>query len=92
VKPPAFPSPPSRTLTTVAVGFLLLDGVLLGWAGLDLGRPWLVGAAGVCVAAALLVVGVWRRYRRTLQELEDARREMKQDVESLRDLLDRTPR
>ncbi len=78
---------PSRTLTTLAVGFLLLDAALLAWAGVGLRRPWLVVGAGVCMAAGCLVLLAWRRYRRTVAELEEARREMKQEVESLRELL-----
>jgi len=34
-----------------------------------------------------VVVVAWRRYRRTLLELEDARRDMKREVEALRELL-----
>src|SRR2546427_259225 len=34
--------PPSRALTTFAVGFLVLDGLLLGYGGLSLHRPPLV--------------------------------------------------
>jgi hypothetical protein len=83
VNPPAS----SRAITAFAVGFLLLDGALLAWAGIGLRRPWLLVAAGVCVATGLLVIAAWRRYRRTLVELEDARREMKQEVELLRELL-----
>ena len=78
---------PSRTLTTVAVGFLLLDAVLLSLAGVMFDRPLLLVPAGVCAGAAALVVLGWRRYRRTLAELEEARRDMKREVESLRELL-----
>lgn len=81
------PSISSRTLTAVAVGFLLLDAALLAWAGVGLRRPWLVVAAGICVATGALVIVAWRRYRRTLAELEDARRAMKQEVEEIRALL-----
>lgn len=79
---------PRRTLTTFAVGFLLLDAVLLGLAAVAAARPLLFIPAGVCAGAAVLVVVAWRRYRRTLAELADARREMKQEAESLRELLD----
>ena len=85
--PPATPSTPSRTLTTVAVGFLLLDAVLLGYSGLALGRRWLVVWGVVCFIAAVLVVLGWRRYRRALSDLERARREMRAEVESIRQLL-----
>jgi len=38
------------------------------------------------VAAGLVVLG-WRRYRRALAELEQARRELRDEAESIRDLL-----
>lgn len=79
--------PASRTLTTFTVGFLLLDGVLLGYSGLALGRRMLVFWGVVCLLASALVVVGWRRYRRAMSELERARREMRSEVESLRELL-----
>jgi hypothetical protein len=83
VKTPA----PSRVLTTAAVGFLLLDAVLFALAAIAFGRLLLLVPAAVCAAGGGLVVLAWRRYRRTLLELEDARREMKHEVEALRELL-----
>ena len=77
----------SRTPTTLAVGFLSLDALLLGYAGLIGDRPLLVAAGAACGVGAVLVVAAWRRYRRTLAELEDARRDMKREVASIRDLL-----
>jgi len=77
----------SRTLTTFTVGFLLLDGLLLGYSGLALGRWMLVFWGGVCLLAAALVVVGWRRYRRAMSELERARREMRAEVASIRELL-----
>lgn len=79
---------PSRALTTVAVGFLLLDAVLFAIAGFAAARPLLFIPAGLCAAVAGLVIFAWRRYRRTLAELADARREMKREAESIRELLD----
>lgn len=79
--------PPSRTPTTLAVGFLLLDAVLFALAAIAFRRPLLLLPAAVCAAAGALVVLAWRRYRRTLLELEEARREMKREVEALRQLL-----
>src|SRR5207248_5260559 len=64
------PRTPSRALTTFAVGFLLLDGVLLAYSGLVLHRTMLVVWGGACIVAAGLVVLGWRRYRRALAELE----------------------
>lgn len=81
-------SRPSRTLTTLAVGFLLLDAVLFGLAAMAAARPLLFIPAAICAAAAAVVVIAWRRYRRTLAELVDARREMKEEAESIRELLD----
>ncbi len=78
---------PSRTPTTLAVGFLSLDALLLGYAGFTGGRPLLVVAGAACGLGAVLVIAAWRRYRRTLAELEDARRDIKREVASIRDLL-----
>jgi hypothetical protein len=78
---------PSRTPTTLAVGFLSLDALLLGYAGVVWNRPLLVAAGGVCALGVVLVVAGWRRYRRTLAELEAARRDIKEEVASIRELL-----
>jgi hypothetical protein len=74
----------TRAVTIFAVGFLTLDAVLFGLVGRYV---W----AAVCGAAALLVIFGWRRYRRAMAELADARREMKREVESLRELLHSRP-
>ncbi len=78
---------PSRALTTFAVGFLALDGLLLGYSGFSLERPLLVVWGGVCLVGAVLVVLGWRRYRRAMADIERARKEMRAEVESIRDLL-----
>ena len=70
----------TRGVTILAVGFLLLNAVLL--ALID-HFVW----AGICVVVAGLVVLGWFRYRRAMAELAEARKEMKREVESLRDLL-----
>jgi len=70
----------TRGVTIVAVGFLLLNAVLLAMIN---HYVW----AGVFGVAAVLVVVGWFWYRRRLQELADARKEMKREVESLRALL-----
>src|SRR4029077_6678990 len=89
---PARPAPTgalmvSRAPTTFAVGFLLLDALLLAYSGFALGRRWLVFWGAVCLVAAVLVVFGWRGYRRALTDLERARREMRAEVESIRELL-----
>lgn len=78
---------PGRPLATFAVGFLLLDAVLLVWGGLELKRPGLLWGGIVCAGAAGAVVVVWRRYRQTLQDVDQGRREMKAEAEALRQLL-----
>jgi membrane protein implicated in regulation of membrane protease activity len=76
-----------KLLTTFTVGFLLLNATLLAWAGVGMHRPWLLVAAGAFVAASVLVILAWRRYHRIITELQDDRREMKREVEALRELL-----
>lgn len=73
---PAF----TRGVTIFAVGFLLLNAVLLAMINHFF---W----AGVCVVVAGFAVAGWFRYRRALAELAEARKEMKRDVQELRDLL-----
>ncbi len=70
----------TRGVTIVAVGFLLLNAVLLAMINRFI---W----AGICAVVAVLVVVGWFRYRRAMRELADARKEMKREVESLRALL-----
>ena len=78
---------PGRSLATFAVGFLLLDAVLLGWAGLELQRPGLAVGGIVCALGAGAVVILWRRYRRTLADLDAGRKEMKAEADAIRQLL-----
>jgi uncharacterized membrane protein YccC len=82
VKPPR-----GRALAVLAVGFLALDAVLFLIAGFATGRWTLHAAAVGCAAGAALVIVAWRRYRAALRELNDARRAMRAEVESIRDLL-----
>ena len=70
----------TRAVTIFAVGFLLLNAVLL--AMID----QIVWAAVFAGIALLAVVG-WFWFRRAMAELVDARKEMKREVEALRDLL-----
>jgi hypothetical protein len=80
---------PRRTLTTFAVGMLLLDAVLLGLAGVWY-RSWLFIPAGLCALGALATIVLWRRYVRRMAELQvmvARRQEMRKEVESIRDLL-----
>ena len=77
----------SRTLAILAIGFLSVDALLFLYSGLSLGRPGLVMSGVGCALVAALVGLSWRRYRRAIAELEQARRDMRAEVESLRELL-----
>ena len=85
-------TPPGRAVTIAAAGFLLLDATLLAWAGLEINRPLLIAVAALFAAGAVAIPFGWRRYRRTLTELDDARREMRRETEELRALLSRHSR
>lgn len=78
---------PGRAIAVFAAGFLLLDAVLLIWAGLEQRRTGLVVGGAACAALAVAVVAMWRRYRRAMREVEAGRREMRHQAESLRQLL-----
>lgn len=80
--------PAGHALTMVAVGFLLVDALLLAYGGVAGHRSGLLAGAGACSALAVVVVLVWRRYRRALVDIAAARREMRDEVRSIRDLLE----
>ena len=80
-----------RALTFVAVGFFLLDGVLLLCAGLW-GRQRSVVIGGVlCLGAAGGVLWLWRRHQRAVAELAEARREVQEEARALRALIRSRP-
>lgn len=79
--------PPGRALATAAVGFLALDALLLAYAGIATGRWGLLAAAAACVVGSVVVIVAWRRFRRVIGEVAAARRAMRAEVESIRDLL-----
>jgi hypothetical protein len=80
-----------RALTVVAVGFLLLDGVLLLGAGLW-GRQASALIGGVlCLGAAGGVLWLWRRHQQAVTELAQARREVQEEARALRALLKGRP-
>jgi hypothetical protein len=76
-----------RTMTTFAVGLLLLDGALLliaaFWA-----RNWLLGVLGAAfLAMAGAVVVYWRRYQQALEDVMRARDALKAEAQELRRLI-----
>ena len=75
--------------TFAAVGFLLLDAYLLFYGAIAFHRMWLGVGGAFCLLLAALVFLAWRRYRRILAELMVARREMRHEVEELRELIRR---
>jgi len=80
----------SRTLTVVAVGFLVLDGILLLLAGIWTGRSGLiVGGVGFSGAAVLVVVA-WRVHVRRLEDLHAAFEARERELAALQDAIDRS--
>lgn len=79
--------PPSRTLTTLAFGFMALNAVLLAFGAIAFAETWLIVPAVVCALIAGGVLFAWRWYRRNLDELDAARPALKREVEEMRDLL-----
>jgi len=77
--------------SVAAVGFLLLDALLLFYGAFVFHRVSLGVGGGLCLLLAVSVVLVWRRYRQTLEELTAARRDMRHEVEELRELIRRRP-
>lgn len=76
-----------RTLTILASGFLILDGLLLGlsgWWDRSLAR---IGVGLVLLAAAGVVIQYWKRQRARLDEIADARAALRAEASDLRELL-----
>jgi hypothetical protein len=74
-------------MTIIAVGFLELDGVLLGLAGLWR-HDWalLVPGSGLAIAGGMVLL-YWRRHRRRLEEIAAVRREVRGEVQALREMI-----
>ena len=79
--------PASRPLTLLAFGFLLIDAILLTLAGLWSHRGALLVLGAVFGLAAAGVLIYWRAHRKRLAEIAEAQRELKAEVEALRDLV-----
>ena len=80
--------PPSagRVLALGAAALLLLDGVALLGMGIWARRPGLALAGGALLAGAGVVLWSWRRQRRRVEEIAEARRDLRADTEALRRL------
>jgi hypothetical protein len=77
----------SRTLTLLAAGFLGFDGAALIGLGWWSGRAWLTVMGLVLFLSSGLVLVTWRRHLRRLDDITAARRELREETESLRRLL-----
>jgi hypothetical protein len=77
----------NRTMTFVASAFLGFDGAALAGLGIWTGHPLvaLIGAA-LFVSSGLMLF-YWRWQRRQLEEIAAARRALRNEAESLRELL-----
>lgn len=74
-------------MTWLAVGFLVLDGILLLAAAVaSRSRGLLIGAM-ICLVAAVTVLLLWQRQQRLVAELQAARAEMAEEARSLRALI-----
>jgi hypothetical protein len=82
------PSPlASRTLTIVASAFLGFDGAALFVLGWWAGRASLMVGGSVLFLSSGLVLLFYRRHLRRLDEIAAARRDLREEAESLRKLL-----
>ena len=76
-----------RWLTLFAVAFLAFDGAALTALGLWTGQTSLVVVGIVLFLSSGLVLLLWRQYLRRLEEIAAARRELRDETEELRRLL-----
>lgn len=78
-----------RPLVIIAAGFFTLDGVLLVVAWFWAHRPAMLVGAVFCFLAAWAAVILGRRYQRILTNLDDARADLRREVERMRNDLHR---
>jgi membrane protein implicated in regulation of membrane protease activity len=76
-----------RSLTLVAAGFLALDGAALAGLGIWSGRGAFVVAGVLLFLSSGLVLLFWRRHLRRLDEIGEARQDLRDEAEELRRLL-----
>jgi membrane protein implicated in regulation of membrane protease activity len=78
-----------RWLTLVAAGFLAFDGAALAGLGIWSGRRAFLVTGIVLFLSSGLVLLLWRRHLRRLDEIDEARRDLRDEAEELRRLLRR---
>jgi membrane protein implicated in regulation of membrane protease activity len=76
-----------RSLTLVAAGFLAFDGAALAGLGIWSGRAAFLVTGVVLFLSSGLVLLFWRRHLRRLDEIGEARRDLRDEAEKLRRLL-----
>jgi protein-S-isoprenylcysteine O-methyltransferase Ste14 len=77
----------SRTMTFVASAFLGFDGAALAGLGIWTGHPLVALIGAALFVSSGLVLLYWRWHRRQLEEIAAARRALREETESLRELL-----
>jgi membrane protein implicated in regulation of membrane protease activity len=77
----------SRWLTLIAAGLLAFDGAALIALGVWLERTTLLVGGIVLLLSSGLVLLLWRRHLRRLDQIREARRELRDEAEALRRLL-----
>jgi membrane protein implicated in regulation of membrane protease activity len=76
-----------RPLTLVAASFLAFDGAALAGLGIWSGRRAFLVTGVVLFLSSGLVLLFWRRHLRRLDEIDEARRDLRDEAEELRRLL-----
>jgi hypothetical protein len=76
-----------RVLTLVAAAFLAFDGAALMGLGMWSSRRELLVAGTVLVLSSGVVLLFWRWHLRRLEEIDEARRDLRDEAEALRRLL-----
>ena len=76
-----------RWFTLVAAGFLAFDGATLAGLGIWSGRRALLVTGIVLFLSSGLVLLSWRRHLRRLDEIDEARRDLRNEAEEMRRLL-----
>jgi len=77
----------SRTMTFVAAAFLGFDGAALAGLGIWTRHPLVALIGGALFVSSGLLLVYWRWHRRQLEEIAAARRALRDEAESLRELL-----
>ena len=76
-----------RSLTLFAAGFLAFDGAAMAGLGIWSGRRGFLVTGVVLFLSSGLVLLFWRRHLRRLNEIDEARRDLRDEAEELRRLL-----